>query len=113
MAGPSCYHLNVWRDEISIPGMENREIVMERKKFEGLVSQAIDELPDRFRQRLENLAIVVEDEPAPEIQEDYSDRLLLGLYRGAPLTNRTVWSRYPFPDMLSNYQRNIETICRK
>jgi predicted Zn-dependent protease with MMP-like domain len=85
---------------------------MERKEFEELVGRAMDALPDRFRRHLENLAIVVEDEPPPEIQEAFGDRLLLGLYRGVPLVDRTVWSNYPFPDMIEIYKRNIERLCR-
>ena len=85
---------------------------MDRKRFEELVAEAIDGLPDDFRLRLENIAIVVEDEPPPDIQSKYDRRLLLGLYTGVPLSERSVWSNYPLPDFIAIYQGNIERICR-
>ncbi len=77
-----------------------------------MVAEAIDGLPEDFQKKLENIAIVVEDKPPPEIQSKYKGRLLLGLYRGVPLPTRSVWSNYQFPDMITIYQRNIERICR-
>jgi predicted Zn-dependent protease with MMP-like domain len=85
---------------------------MDRKRFEELVAEAIDGLPDDFRVRLENIAIVVEDKPSREIQSKFKGRLLLGLYTGVPLSDRSVWSNYPLPDFIAIYQRNIERICR-
>ena len=85
---------------------------MDRKKLEELVAEAIDGLPEDFRQKLENIAIVVEDEPPRDIQSKYKGQLLLGLYTGVPLPKRSVWSNYPLPDFIAIYQRNIERICR-
>ncbi len=85
---------------------------MDRKRFEELVAEAIDGLPDDFRKKLENIAIVVEDKPSREIQSKFRGELLLGLYTGVPLSNRSVWSNYPLPDFIAIYQRNIERICR-
>ena len=38
---------------------------MSRAAFERVVEDALDELPERFAMRLENLAVVIEDEPDP------------------------------------------------
>lgn len=85
---------------------------MDRKRFEELVAEAIDGLPEDFREKLENIAIVVEDKPPPDMQSKYEGRLLLGLYTGVPLSKRSVWSNYALPDFIAIYQRNIERICR-
>jgi predicted Zn-dependent protease with MMP-like domain len=85
---------------------------MNREHFQELVAQAVDELPDFFLEKLENVAILVEDEPGPELREEWDDRLLLGLYSGVPLSKRSVFGNYPYPDVITLYQRNIERLCR-
>lgn len=57
-------------------------VQMEQQDFESLVDRAIEGVPRRFLDLLDNCAIVIEDEP-PEDQPE-----LLGLYEGVPLTER-------------------------
>jgi predicted Zn-dependent protease with MMP-like domain len=87
---------------------------MERTHFEQLVAEAIESLPEDFKRRMDNVAIVVEDLPSPREARRFGrgGRLLLGLYQGQPLTRRD--SRYGmvFPDKISIYQANVEAICR-
>lgn len=73
-----------------------------------MVSIALDNLPEPFRNKLTNLAIIVEDYPPPE-----PDRggLLLGLFWGVPRTQKSVFSA-DLPDHIYLYQKNIEAICR-
>jgi predicted Zn-dependent protease with MMP-like domain len=80
---------------------------VERELFEQLVSKALESLPEPFRSRLANLAIVVEDSPPKE-----PDRggLLLGLFTGVPRTLKSVFSADP-PSHIFLYQKNIEAIC--
>ena len=86
---------------------------MERARFETLVSEAIDSLPVDFRSKLDNVAIVVEDLPAPrDARRLARGRLLLGLYQGQPLTRRTSSYGMAFPDKITIYQRNVVAICR-
>jgi predicted Zn-dependent protease with MMP-like domain len=88
---------------------------VETERFEQLVARAIEELPDEFRERLENIDIVVADEPS-RIQRR-NNRLgprdtLLGLYEGVPLTERTHAYDLVMPDKITIFQRPIEEICR-
>jgi len=85
---------------------------MQRNRFEQLVEEAVRELPPFFQEKMENLAIVVEDDPPPDIQAKFPGQMLLGLYQGVPMPNRSVWAEHMYPDMISIYQRNIEQICR-
>ena len=80
---------------------------MERRKFEALVAQALHGLPRAFREKLTNVAIIVEDLP-PEQAE--SGGLLLGLFHGIPRTEKSVFFSSP-PDRIFLYQRNIEVVC--
>ncbi len=81
---------------------------MERDKFEALVEQALADLPEPFRQRLTNVAIIVEDSPPPGIEKQ---GLLLGLFHGIPRTEKSVFYSSP-PDHIFLYQRNIEAISK-
>ena len=80
---------------------------MERRKFEALVAQALHGLPRAFREKLTNVAIIVEELP-PEQAE--SEGLLLGLFHGIPRTEKSVFFSSP-PDRIFLYQRNIEAVC--
>jgi predicted Zn-dependent protease with MMP-like domain len=81
---------------------------MDQQRFEELVAQALDDLPEAFREKLTNVAIIVEDLP-PE--EPKRGGLLLGLFHGVPRTEKSVFSSTP-PDRIFLYQRNIEAVCR-
>ena len=88
---------------------------MDQKAFEQLVVEAFESLPEDFRRRLENIDIVVEDEPAPEHRKAAGSRgrdLLMGLYQGVPLSKRTHFYGNVLPDKITIFRNNIERICR-
>lgn len=69
---------------------------LSRDEFERVVSDAIDALPKRFADMVENVIITVEDEPTADDLEaledddgEDEDAELLGIYRGVALTERT------------------------
>lgn len=80
---------------------------LRRARFARLVARALDGLPAEFRDRMRNIEIVVEDEPAPEQLRGAGD--LLGLYEGVPLTDRGAQEPY-LPDRISIFRRPIERI---
>jgi predicted Zn-dependent protease with MMP-like domain len=87
---------------------------METDKFEQLVTAAIDGLPEEFRERLENIDIVVADEPTrAQLRRSDIDRgeTLLGLYEGVPLTGRTSGYSFVVPDKITIFQKPIEAAC--
>jgi predicted Zn-dependent protease with MMP-like domain len=66
---------------------------MKRGEFEKLVAEGVDEIPEKFLKLIENVAIVVEDEPSIRQRRELKLRKghsLLGLYEGVP---RTAWGR--------------------
>ena len=82
---------------------------VDRSTFEQFVEEAWLKIPRRFRRRVQNVSIEVEDYPSREIRECHG-RGLLGLYHGVPLTERsTMW--LPGPDRIVLYKRNLESIC--
>src|SRR4051794_38996690 len=83
---------------------------MDRTQFSQLVDEALEALPQVFKEKLENIAIIVEDYPERELQEEFSG-LLLGLFRGIPKTKQSIFWK-TMPDQVFLYQRNIEAVCR-
>ncbi len=79
--------------------------LMDRQKFERLVEEAVAGIPRRFKKVIENVAVMVEDDPPP-------GRPLLGLYHGVPYKFRGPYYGNLPPDVIVIYQRPIERICR-
>ncbi|HSK10571.1 MAG TPA: metallopeptidase family protein [Vicinamibacterales bacterium] len=87
---------------------------MTREAFRALVAEAIDTIPQRFRQHVENMAVVVEDEPSPQLlgeMEVEPGDTLFGLYQGTPLTERGWGHGNVLPDRVTIYQLPIEEWC--
>ncbi len=85
---------------------------MTRDEFEEVVQDALRTVPRPFRRAMQNLAIIVEDEPAPDLLDDVGVEppgTLLGLYQGVPLTERS-WSAYgnALPDRITLFQGPLE-----
>jgi len=76
-----------------------------RARFARLVRNALAELPAGFRERMRNIAIVVEDEPTAEQTGGHGT--LLGLYEGVPLTARGAMEPY-LPDRIYIFRGPIE-----
>ncbi len=84
---------------------------MERERFEELVEKAVEGLPAKFKERLENIAITVEDWPTPKQLKEAGlrhRRDLLGLYEGIPLPNRGSGYNMVLPDRITIFQKPIE-----
>jgi predicted Zn-dependent protease with MMP-like domain len=86
-----------------------------REQFRELVEEAIDTIPATFAREVKNLAIVIEDEPSPELlaelDMDPDEDSLLGLYQGTPLPERSHYGNQ-LPDRITLFQRIIEDDCR-
>jgi predicted Zn-dependent protease with MMP-like domain len=87
---------------------------MTREQFERLVEQALRDIPRRFRNAMQNVAVVVEDEPSDDLLEELEIEppdTLLGLYQGTPLTERGWGHGNTLPDRISIFQGPIEDAC--
>ncbi len=75
------------------------------ERFEELVAEALDGIPEALGSRMENVAVFVSDDHP----------FLLGLYEGIPLTSRagygTPWSGLPMPDRITIYRKPILRMC--
>jgi len=84
------------------------------EEFEALVAQALDGLPAEFAELLENVAVMVEEEPSREmiasLGHDPSQTTLLGLYQGVPHTSRDTYYS-ALPDRVTIYRGPILRHC--
>jgi predicted Zn-dependent protease with MMP-like domain len=86
---------------------------MQRKAFEKLVQEAVTELPPEFRDRLQNVVIIVEDRPSQELVQQMEiepNDTLFGFYEGVPLTQRGFDSPF-YPDRILIFQEPLENAC--
>jgi len=87
---------------------------MDREKFETLVVEAIDNLPLEFRNKLENVDVIVEDWPTSgqlnKVKLSHRSQLL-GLYQGVPQINRGRGYGLVPPDKISIFRKPIEGQC--
>jgi len=79
---------------------------MDHDEFERLVADALDGLPPDIAEAMENVEVLVEDEPAPELLAELPPgETLFGLYHGVPLTARGPSTYYgAMPDRISIYK---------
>jgi len=86
-----------------------------REHFEQLAGQALEELPEEFRQHFTNITVLVEDYPAKEdvLDTGVPGKDLLGLFRGTDYPHKGGFFDipYPLPDEIILFQKNIEDIC--
>lgn len=88
---------------------------MDRESFERIVAQALADLPAEFRDRLDNVDVVVEGQPSrSQIREAGlgGGFTLMGLYEGIPLTERGQGYNMVPPDKITIFQGPIEEGCR-
>ncbi len=87
---------------------------MNKPAFEDLVQKALRTLPKKFKEKLENISIVVENEAPQDVLDDMGieDGGLYGLYQGTPLTEREWNYGNVLPDRIVIYQWPIEEDAR-
>ena len=84
---------------------------MDKKSFEKLVQEALDRIPSEFQSAMKNVAVVIQDRPGPELDEDMDEEEaddLYGLYQGVPLPDRTADDSGTTPDIIFLYQKPLE-----
>ena len=87
---------------------------MTRAEFERLVVEAVTLIPRRFRREMKNLALVVEEEPSPELLEEMEIEppdSLYGLYQGTPLPERTWDFGNTLPDRITLFRNALSGAC--
>ncbi len=88
---------------------------LKREEFEKVVEEGVNAIPEKFLRKLDNVAVVVEDEPTPvqkkklDIHEGWT---LLGLYEGVSRLGRGANYNAVLPDKITIFQKPIEEEAR-
>lgn len=85
------------------------------EQFDALITKAMDELPQEYITGLDNVAIVMADEPTEEQKVKMKLRentILLGLYEGIPLIQRGAGYTFVLPDKITLFKHSILRIVR-
>lgn len=89
---------------------------MKRSDFEKLVLEALKDLPAKFKHKIENVEIIIEEWPSREMLSNMPknrQNIILGLYQGIPFPRRGVMSySNVLPDKIILYQKPLEALCR-
>lgn len=95
---------------------------MDDARFRKIVEEALDGLPAEYRKAIRNVAVLVEDLPPAQRRTPHRARprgmggrprrLVLGIFAGVPLTQKSVFALPAGPDHIVLYKRNLEAVCR-
>ncbi len=78
-------------------------LVVDPVRFEELVAEALDGIPEALGRRMDNVVV--------QVQDQARDRHLLGLYQGIPLTERDTYGGLAMPDRITIYRLPILRLC--
>ncbi|MBM3705423.1 MAG: metallopeptidase family protein [Actinobacteria bacterium] len=87
---------------------------MNLDEFEETVEKVLESVPEEFRQKVENLSIVIDESNIPSAARggrDSEDKITLALYHGVPITKRA-GAKPVFPDKITIYKRAIESVSK-
>ena len=82
-----------------------------QSQFEDLINKALDSLPKKYIEKLDNVAIVTADEPNEQQRRKlhlHNGQTLFGLYQGIPLTQRGTSYNLVLPDIITIFKHPIE-----
>ncbi|MDG5771331.1 MULTISPECIES: metallopeptidase family protein [Mycolicibacterium] len=77
---------------------------MSSQRFDELVSDALDLIPEQLAAAIDNVVVLVEDRDPDEPE-------ILGLYRGVALTERDSWYAGSLPDTITIYREALLDFC--
>ena len=86
---------------------------MKKSEFEKLAQGGIQQIPKKFRNKLSNVVITIEDSPSQTQLRKLNlpdNQLLFGLYQGIPQTKRGFNYNLVLPDKITIFQKPIESL---
>ena len=84
-----------------------------REQFNELINEALRSIPERFQAHLDNVSVESVDRPSAKDRRDLElgpGQTLFGLYRGVPLTNRSVFQNPIQPERIVIFQEPLEGV---
>ncbi len=88
-------------------GAGPHRVAMSEEEFEDAVADALDEIPAELARLVDNVVVLVADDPEPPLPPD-----LLGVYEGTPLTERgSWWAAGSLPDRITVFRNPTLAVC--
>ncbi len=87
---------------------------LNKKEFDRIVRRAIRRIPVEIRRHLDNILICVRRRPSKELLAEMGlppDELLLGVFEGTALPERSVTEPPLYPDTILLFQQPLEEVC--
>ncbi len=84
---------------------------MTRQEFDKLVEEAVASIPQEFREKMENVVILVQDYPEGELLKQYGKFGLFGVFSGVSLTRQS-WEGGYHPHHIILFQKVMEKYCQ-
>ena len=84
------------------------------RRFEALVTRALDGIPELIAEHMNNIDVVIEDWPTRQQYDDLGlepDEWLFGLYEGTPLLERGITADPLLPDKITIFKGPLEAAC--
>ncbi len=94
----------LWSEANGNKSERGRPVTLSSRRFESLVTRALTSLPEEFQSRLENVAVVIEEDPPRDMPD------IMGLYEGVPLIHRSL-EDIGLPDQITIFKGPIERAC--
>jgi len=95
------------------PGQYPLPTEVSEDAFREAVGDALDNLPRSVREYIENVPVLVEDYPDPQlVQVERVSPQILGIFVGVPRTEAQVTEHVPSLDRVVIYKKNLERVCR-
>lgn len=88
-------------------------VTVSDKQFNDLIAEVLDELPQEYTSRLDNILITFENQPSLEQRHKMNlgcNQTLFGLYEGIPLTARGNNYNMVIPDRITIFKLPIEAV---
>jgi predicted Zn-dependent protease with MMP-like domain len=87
---------------------------LSKTEFDRIVTRAIQRIPVEIRQHLDNILISVQRRPSKDLLAEMGmppDELLLGIFEGTALPERSITEPPLYPDTIFLFQGPLEEIC--
>jgi predicted Zn-dependent protease with MMP-like domain len=87
---------------------------MSPEAFHNAVQEAMDRIPEAFLRHIENVAVLVEEEPSPEVLQELDvpeGDTLFGVYFGTPIGEKSLFDVPCEPDRIVIYRQPLQTWC--
>lgn len=102
--------IEAWKQAWELDGKEEIEPLADADVFEEMAQVALEELPEELHQRLERVAILIDERPTLDMVQEGVDPRSLGLFTGTPTTEEQ--SGVPALTHIHIFKRNLERVCR-